>query len=31
VAEDMTASEKRAVATAARSSLGKQYWHEIIW
>jgi hypothetical protein len=31
VADEMTAAEKRAIATQARTSLGKQYWREIIW
>jgi hypothetical protein len=31
VAEDMTISEKRAAAAAARSSLEEQNWAEIIW
>ncbi len=31
VANDMTATQKSAIASAARSSLGKQNWNQILW
>jgi hypothetical protein len=31
LSDDLTDAEKRAVAAAARASLSKQRWEEVIW